>query len=78
MVGDLERNARLEVEIEPPGGRRMKFKPKVLAARPGRELRWLGKFLLPGLFDGEQRRAEGARRGMKKGLTLNDVKGQTP
>ena len=51
--GPLEKSARLEVKIEPPGGRRMTFKPKVLAARPGRELRWLGHLLVPGLFDGE-------------------------
>ena len=31
----------------------MTFKPVVLAAEPGRELRRRGKFLMPGLFDGE-------------------------
>ena len=31
----------------------MSFKPKLLAVEPGRELRWLGRFLVPGLFDGE-------------------------
>ena len=46
---------RLEVRIEPPGGRAMTFKPTVLTAKPNRELRWLGRFLLPGLFDGEHR-----------------------
>jgi hypothetical protein len=51
--GELEESARLEVEIQPPGGRPMTFKPTVLAARPARELRWLGRFVLPGLFDGE-------------------------
>jgi hypothetical protein len=29
----------------------------VLAAEPARELRWLGHFLVPGLFDGEHRLA---------------------
>lgn len=29
------------------------FRPRVLVANPGRELRWLGKFLISGLFDGE-------------------------
>ena len=53
LDGELEENARLEVEIEPPGGRSMVFKPTVLAARPGRELRWLGRLLVRGLFDGE-------------------------
>jgi hypothetical protein len=53
LDGRLEQGARLDVEIEPPGGRAMTFKPTVLEARPGRELRWLGRLLLPGLFDGE-------------------------
>ncbi len=44
---------RLKVRIEPPGGRGMTFKPKVLNAEPNRELRWLGHILVPGLFDGE-------------------------
>jgi hypothetical protein len=31
----------------------MTFKPVVLVAVPGRELRWIGRLLFPGLFDGE-------------------------
>ena len=45
--------ARLVVHMSPPGGRRMTFKPTVLAATPGQELRWLGKLGAGGLFDGE-------------------------
>jgi hypothetical protein len=44
---------RLEVRLEPPGGRGMTFRPKVLNVEPNRELRWLGNLLVPGLFDGE-------------------------
>jgi hypothetical protein len=51
--GRPERGAKLEVRIEPPGGRRMTFKPTVLAAEPARELRWVGRLLLPRIFDGE-------------------------
>ncbi|WP_036247445.1 SRPBCC domain-containing protein [Methylobacter sp. BBA5.1] len=47
--------ARLEVRIQPSGARGMTFRPSVLAAEPGRELRWLGHLLLPGVFDGEHR-----------------------
>jgi hypothetical protein len=53
LEGQLGQGERLEVEIEPPGGRAMTFKPTVLEATPGRELRWLGRFLVRGLFDGE-------------------------
>lgn len=53
LDGELTAGARLEVEITPPEGRAMTFRPKVLAAKPGRELRWRGHLLVPGLFDGE-------------------------
>jgi hypothetical protein len=53
ISGEPTTGKRLEVRIEPPGGRGMTFKPKVLKAEPNRELRWLGHLLVPGLFDGE-------------------------
>lgn len=51
--GNVEEGARLEVRIEPPGGTGMTFKPMVTRLRPRRELRWLGRLWIPGLFDGE-------------------------
>ena len=51
--GEIKEGARLRVHIEPPGGTPMTFKPTVIRAAPGRELRWLGRLLLPGIFDGE-------------------------
>jgi hypothetical protein len=51
--GDLREGAKLDVRIEPPGGRAMTFNPTVLTVDNERELRWLGRFLLRGLFDGE-------------------------
>jgi hypothetical protein len=51
--GELREGAKLEVRIEPPGGRAMTFKPTVLCVEPDRELRWRGRLLLPGVFDGE-------------------------
>src|SRR5947208_11464185 len=53
LRGRPETSTKLEVRIEPPGGRGMTFKPTVLRAAPNRELRWLGRLLLPRLFDGE-------------------------
>jgi hypothetical protein len=53
LSGELREGARLEVRIEPPGGRAMTFKPAVRAVEPNRELRWLGRLLVPGVFDGE-------------------------
>ncbi|MFQ3665679.1 MAG: SRPBCC domain-containing protein, partial [Sphingomonadaceae bacterium] len=31
----------------------MRFQPTLLVAEPARELRWRGRLVLPGLFDGE-------------------------
>src|SRR5215210_1413979 len=53
LEGALEESARLEVAIHPPGGRAMTFRPTVLAARPGPELRWIGHLGMRGIFDGE-------------------------
>ena len=30
----------------------MTFRPKVLAAEPGLLLRWIGRLIMPGIFDG--------------------------
>jgi len=53
VEGKPEVGGLLEVNIQPPGSSGMRFRPIVLAAEPNRELRWKGKFILPGLFDGE-------------------------
>jgi hypothetical protein len=55
VAGSCKAGSRLTVRIEPPGGRGMTFKPTILKADPGRELRWLGRLIVPGLFDGEHR-----------------------
>jgi hypothetical protein len=43
----------LNVELQPAGKKAMSFRPKVLACVPQREFRWLGRVLVPGVFDGE-------------------------
>ena len=53
IEGTLEVGQSLKVFIQPPGASGMRFRPTVLAVQPNRELRWKGKLLLPGLFDGE-------------------------
>ena len=51
--GEAKVGARLEILIQPSGTTGMTFKPVVLNVEPNRELRWLGRLLMPGLFDGE-------------------------
>lgn len=53
VVGELRPGAQLTVRITPPGKAAMTFRPAVLAVSPERELRWRGRLLFPGLFDGE-------------------------
>lgn len=53
ISGQLKEGKRLKVYIELPGGKGRTFRPKVLKAEPNHELRWLGRLLLPGLFDGD-------------------------
>lgn len=53
MEGDLNVGSRLKVYIKASKGMGMSFKPSVLAVEPNRELRWIGRFLMPGIMDGE-------------------------
>ena len=51
--GEVRKGSRLTVRIAPPGSKAMTFRPIITAVDPGCELRWRGRLLLPGLFDGE-------------------------
>jgi len=53
MEGKIGEGLRLKNTMSPNPGESMVFKPKILKVDQNRELRWLGHFLLPGLFDGE-------------------------
>ena len=53
ISGEAKHGGQLEVFIQPPGGSTMTFRPVIVALQPGRELRWIGRLLLPGIFDGE-------------------------
>jgi len=47
-VGEL-----LKVFIEPSGKKGMAFQPVIKEVEINKKLRWLGRVLLPGIFDGE-------------------------
>nr|WP_320160757.1 SRPBCC domain-containing protein [uncultured Methanoregula sp.] len=51
--GPVRVGEQLHVTIQPSGARGMNFRPVILNVEPGRELRWVGHLLVPGLFDGE-------------------------
>jgi hypothetical protein len=53
--GRLQVGQTLTLRMFPAQGRPMTFRPKVLVVEPVRELRWIGRLGLPGVFDGEHR-----------------------
>jgi hypothetical protein len=53
VEGPLEQGSKLQIRVQQPNGGGMKFSPKLLVVDPNRELRWLGRLLIPRLFDGE-------------------------
>ncbi|MGB0789268.1 MAG: SRPBCC domain-containing protein, partial [Marinirhabdus sp.] len=53
LTGNLEVGKQITVVLQPPGGREMTFKPKVLVFDKNKEFRWLGKIFIKGFFDGE-------------------------
>ena len=53
--GQLRTGGKLEIHIQPGTSKGMTFRPTLLAVDPERELRWLGRLGIPGVFDGEHR-----------------------
>lgn len=53
MTGRLQAGQTLAFENHSQDGKIMTFRPTVLRAEAGRELRWLGRLWVRGLFDGE-------------------------
>lgn len=53
--GALAAGGELSLHIAAPGLAERRVPVKLLAVEPGRELRWLGRFVLPGLLDGDHR-----------------------
>lgn len=53
IKGELRIGGKLEVEIAPPGGSPMTFRPTVLVFQPNHKLQWLGSLGIRGFFDGE-------------------------
>ena len=53
IEGKAEVGAELAITVSPPESDDATFRPRVLVCEEPRELRWLGKLWIPGLFDGE-------------------------
>jgi hypothetical protein len=53
IEGQFEEGGSLEVVIRLPGRRGMTFRPRLLTVIEGKELKWLGRLFVSGIFDGE-------------------------
>jgi hypothetical protein len=53
ITGAARTGSSLSVVLQLPGRRPTTMHPKVIRILGGRELRWKGKLLMPGIFDGE-------------------------
>jgi hypothetical protein len=52
-AGTVAPGEELSLRMALPGWEPMTIEPRLLVVEPERELRWKGRLLLPGLFDGE-------------------------
>jgi hypothetical protein len=55
MEGEAIEGTRLRFATTLASGRKVSLRPRVLVAEPGRELRWRGRLVVPGIFDGTHR-----------------------
>lgn len=53
VAGEPRQGGRLTIDLRLPDGKPMKFRPTIVRLRENRELRWLGRLLMPRIFDGE-------------------------
>lgn len=53
LEGEPKKDSRISVMLQAPEKKPMLFKPRVLQFEKGKEFRWIGRFILPRLFDGE-------------------------
>ena len=52
--GDPSVGTRIKIHLRTPNGKNRRYQPKITMVEPFRELRWLGKLTIPGIFDGER------------------------
>jgi hypothetical protein len=51
--GQAVEGSKLEGDFRPVGAKPTTLRPRLMKAVPGQELRWVGHFGMPGLFDAE-------------------------
>ncbi|MFI0444595.1 SRPBCC family protein [Actinomadura sp. 6N118] len=53
VKGTAQKGTKLDNKLRDSDGGMMTFKPEILKADAGRELRWIGRMWVPGIVDGE-------------------------
>src|SRR6185369_12184111 len=53
LTGEVKVGEKISVTIQPYDSKAMSFKPKVLSFEANKEMRWIGRLLFGGLFDGK-------------------------
>lgn len=53
LTGKVKVGEKINVTIQPYDSKPMSFKPKVLVFETNKEMRWIGRLLFGGLFDGK-------------------------
>ena len=75
--GDVAVGERLDLIIEPPGGRPLHLKPWVTALQPPHYLEWLARLGMPGVLDGRHSftltRMAGARTLLQQSETFTGM-----
>lgn len=57
IKGDVKVGNNITVTIQQTKAKETTFKPKVLTFKPNQEVSWIGRLLLPGIFDGAHKLA---------------------
>jgi hypothetical protein len=53
ITGEVKESHKIKVVLGPKGSKPMTFRPKVLVFNEGKQFKWLGHMIIPGIFDGE-------------------------
>ena len=53
LQGSLREGERIQVELQPADKKSMTIRPKIVSIQKDKELRWKGRLIMPGIFDGE-------------------------
>jgi hypothetical protein len=54
IIGDAKLGSKIQVQIQTIKGKQRTYNPIIIKFDINKELRWKGKSLLPGIFDGER------------------------